>query len=320
MPSPMRHARGAGHGDPHVGLEAACGPSSRRPSRSASRTLPWIGQRAKASRRASSQWMRRAVPGQRVALVPAPLLQPQLGLGGGHRARNRRCTAPCRFTEHRAARVGRGRTVVGTAPCSVPCWPRWRRAPWCPRPSMAATHTVAPGETLWGIAAPTTCRPAPWRPPTACRRGARRRRHEPDDPGARPDADPAGQPGAGLPGTARARGPGGGGYRVAARRHAERDRAPPRRRPRARSRPPTASRLDSWVIPGTTPAPPRRRARDRRDRPPRDQAPARPSRWAPTPCGPATRSPASRPPPRPRRPDGLHERAAPRGPAHRRHA
>ena len=65
---------------------------------------------------------------------------------------NRRCTAPCRFTEYRVARVGDGRhggsqrtmfrsLLAAMAACAL-----------VPATSMAATHTVAPGETLWGIA------------------------------------------------------------------------------------------------------------------------------------------------------------------------
>ena len=71
--------------DPRVigAVSQTCGsnsvpsPISSRPSRSASSTFPWSGQRANARRRASSRWMLQPVPGQRVALVPAPLLPPQ---------------------------------------------------------------------------------------------------------------------------------------------------------------------------------------------------------------------------------------------------
>ena len=39
------------------GSNSVPSPTSSRPSRSASSTLPWIGQRAKAPRRAISRWM-----------------------------------------------------------------------------------------------------------------------------------------------------------------------------------------------------------------------------------------------------------------------
>ena len=128
-------------------------------------------------------------------------------------------------------------------------------------------------------------------------RGARRRRHEPDHPRARAGADPAGQPGPSSPGTATApAASGGGGYRVAARRLAERHRRAPGRRRWAALAAANGLRLDSWVIPGTTlrlPAPGSAPA----PRPPRPPARARPRRWAPTRCARATRS-AAWPPPR----------------------
>src|SRR3954452_9727666 len=58
VPSPIRTRAGAGAVIHTFGSNSVPAPISRRPSRSASSTLPWIGQRAKASRSASSQWMR----------------------------------------------------------------------------------------------------------------------------------------------------------------------------------------------------------------------------------------------------------------------
>ena len=46
-----RHACVAGHRDPHPGSSSVPSPIARRPSRSASSALPWIGQRAYAPRR-----------------------------------------------------------------------------------------------------------------------------------------------------------------------------------------------------------------------------------------------------------------------------
>ena len=201
MPSPMRTRASPGAVIHTPGSNSVPAPTSRRPSRSASSTLPCTGQRTNASRRAISQWIARAVPRQRVALVPAPLLQPELGLGGGHRGRESQV--------HRGLQVhgtprgaGRGRAwaVVGNAPCFVPCWPRWPRAPWCPRRPWRPLHTVAPGETLWGIAyANNLADERGGRRQRPLARGARGRRHEPHHPRARAGADPAGQPGAVLP-------------------------------------------------------------------------------------------------------------------------
>src|SRR4051794_10845725 len=58
VPSPIRTRAGAGAVIQTFGSSSVPAPTSRRPSRRASRTLPWIGQRANASRRAISQWMR----------------------------------------------------------------------------------------------------------------------------------------------------------------------------------------------------------------------------------------------------------------------
>src|SRR3954464_5866889 len=58
VPSPIRTRAGAGAVIQTLGSSSVPAPISRRPSRSASSTLPWIGQRAKASRSASSQWIR----------------------------------------------------------------------------------------------------------------------------------------------------------------------------------------------------------------------------------------------------------------------
>src|SRR3954454_1917399 len=56
-PPPVRMRPGAGAVSQTPGSNSTCGPSSSRPSRSISSTSPWIGQRAKASRRASSRWI-----------------------------------------------------------------------------------------------------------------------------------------------------------------------------------------------------------------------------------------------------------------------
>src|SRR5919202_3634499 len=58
VPSPIRTRAGAGAVIQTFGSSSVPAPISRRPSRRASSTLPWIGQRANASRSASSQWMR----------------------------------------------------------------------------------------------------------------------------------------------------------------------------------------------------------------------------------------------------------------------
>src|SRR4051812_16111424 len=58
VPSPMRMRAGAGAVSQTFGSNSVPAPTSSRPSRSASSTLPWIGQRANAPRPASSQWMR----------------------------------------------------------------------------------------------------------------------------------------------------------------------------------------------------------------------------------------------------------------------
>ena len=55
VPSPIRTRAGAGAVIHTLGSSSVPAPISRRPSRRASRTLPWIGQRANASRLASSQ-------------------------------------------------------------------------------------------------------------------------------------------------------------------------------------------------------------------------------------------------------------------------
>src|SRR4051812_2073080 len=56
-PPPIRMRPGAGAVSQTPGSKSTCGPSSSRPSRSISSTSPWIGQRAKDSRRASSRWI-----------------------------------------------------------------------------------------------------------------------------------------------------------------------------------------------------------------------------------------------------------------------
>ena len=57
-PEPMRIRAVPGAVIQTPGSNSVCGPISRRPSRSASSTLPWTGQRMNASRRIASQWIR----------------------------------------------------------------------------------------------------------------------------------------------------------------------------------------------------------------------------------------------------------------------
>src|SRR3954468_11670622 len=98
-----------------------------------------------------------------------------------------------------------------------------------PATSVAATHTVAPGETLWGIAyannLPTSAVAAANGLSTEAQGPPR---HEPDHPRAGAGPDPSGQRGALL--TRHRLGAGGLGRRRLSRRHrrhAERDRRPP---------------------------------------------------------------------------------------------
>ena len=58
VPPPIRIRPGAIAVSQTPGSNSTCSPSSSRPSRSSSSTLPWIGQRANERRRASSMWMR----------------------------------------------------------------------------------------------------------------------------------------------------------------------------------------------------------------------------------------------------------------------
>ena len=57
VPEPIRTRAGAGAVIHTPGSNRVFSPTSRRPSRSASSTLPWIGQRANAPRRIISQWI-----------------------------------------------------------------------------------------------------------------------------------------------------------------------------------------------------------------------------------------------------------------------
>ena len=216
------------------GSSSVPAPTSRRPSRSASSTLPWTGQRTNASRRANSQWIRARFQGSVLRSYQRHFCSHSLACAAVIGPENRTCSAPCRFTEHRAARRRGGRTVVGNAACLPdPCWPRWPPAPSCPPPPSPPSHTVAPGETLSGIAAANGLadeRRGRRQRPVA--RGARRHRHQPHDPRGRAGSGAAGDPGAASPGTTQApAASGGGGYRVAARRLAERHRGAPGHRP-----------------------------------------------------------------------------------------
>jgi hypothetical protein len=63
VPEPIRTRAGAGIVIHTPGSKSVCSPTSRRPSRKASSTLPWTGQRQNAPRRANSAWMRARVHG-----------------------------------------------------------------------------------------------------------------------------------------------------------------------------------------------------------------------------------------------------------------
>ena len=57
VPDPIRMRPASEVVSQTFGSNNVCSPTSSRPSRNASNTFPWIGQRANALRRASSRWM-----------------------------------------------------------------------------------------------------------------------------------------------------------------------------------------------------------------------------------------------------------------------
>ena len=73
-PCPMRMRASPSAVSHTCGSSSVPSPTSSRPSPNASSTLPCTGQRTNAPRRANSRCMTRAVPRERVPLVPAPLL------------------------------------------------------------------------------------------------------------------------------------------------------------------------------------------------------------------------------------------------------
>ena len=249
------HARVAGRGDPHAAARAAsAAPISRRPSRSASRTLPCTGQRTNASRRASSQWMRARFQGSVLRSYQRHFCSHSLGLGGGHRgcrgeiARARR--ADCRFTEHRAARRHGRPAVVGNAGMLA-------------RSLLAADAAVLRPDPATSVAARPHRRPR--RDAVGHRRGQRPRderagrRQRPVRPGVRRSPARAADPRAGQRAGAAAAGtappaptaPAGRRPPRAARRDAVRHRRGQRPRPqraRRRQRPAARPRSSS---PGT---------------------------------------------------------------------
>ena len=99
-----------------------------------------------------------AVPGQRVALVPAPLLRPQLEVvHAAQDAMQGHVTPRAELaiaTRDGQASWGQHPIAGGYLPCASP-----RCSPYCSRfffaapASAAVPHIVQPGETLWSIAA-----------------------------------------------------------------------------------------------------------------------------------------------------------------------
>src|SRR5215210_7101549 len=156
-PSPIRMRAGAIAVSQTSGSKRTCGPSSSRPSWSISSTLPCSGQRANASRRASSQWMRARFQGSelrsyqrhfcahslsRAGSMGGPVCPPQPGLQVVVRLRGIVClpakrakTGPMRFARSLLA-VTPLLLLAAAAPAGA-----------------AVPHTVQPGETLWSIAA-----------------------------------------------------------------------------------------------------------------------------------------------------------------------
>ena len=108
MPSPMRTRASPGAVIHTPGSNSVPAPTSRRPSSSASSTLPCTGQRTNASRLAISQWMRARFQGSVLRSYQRHFCSHSLACAAVIGAENRRCSAACRFTEHRAARVSTG--------------------------------------------------------------------------------------------------------------------------------------------------------------------------------------------------------------------
>ena len=117
----MRIRPGAGAVSQTFGSSSTCAPSSRRPSRSISSTLPCTGQRQKARRALRARVDPRAVPRQRVTLVPAPLLRPELEVCAVHACGGCRSRKPASQVAMAAAAHGQASVASDPTTEAPPC-------------------------------------------------------------------------------------------------------------------------------------------------------------------------------------------------------
>ena len=158
MPPPMRMRAGRHRGQPDVRLEqhvrAELEPPLLRASRARCRG-PASGRTPRGGR--TRRWMRARFQRQRVALVPAPLLRPQLQPCGVHERGSMPPQRRLQVTVRPRAEVHPGGMRAKTEGM------RLRRSLLAVTPfvllaaaspaNAAVPHTVQPGETLWSIAA-----------------------------------------------------------------------------------------------------------------------------------------------------------------------